>query len=337
MIGQSQSKEMDTKLPLCWYIEKTPSYSRSCIYVAPIYANLYPKIKLLLLVRDPVNQLISFNSYDDTSSNIDTNISTEAKIYNYYKTNLNFYKIRKLCNIVLNKMKHLTGNNNETKISKIGSKKKTNDIGNISEWNNILRYFMTQYLYNAMVKHSINTRDISDRLGLSLAATMHVTSLIFYIYAYDEAFGFGNWNQFRIMQYEWIFDKNTFAENSSNVFNALAIIKCWLQMDISIQFDTDDSSDHNGENYYTSFNAFSRCPDVFFGSQRYYNQLKFLINQEKAKRKLNSKTKKTVVDTYHRELLANFYEPLVKLFLVLMKQRKEVLLGGWVQWQTFLT
>ena len=55
-------KNDKSQLPVCWFVEKAPSYTRRAHIVAPVFANILPQIKVLMLARDPLHQVLSYVS-----------------------------------------------------------------------------------------------------------------------------------------------------------------------------------------------------------------------------------------------------------------------------------
>ena len=59
-----------------------------------------------------------------------------------------------------------------------------------------------------------------------------------------------------------------------------------------------------------------------------------LLEQD-SQHKSNSQTKGYQMSDNYKNKLLNFYKPMVDVFLLVLQQRSELLLGEWVQWNGY--
>ena len=320
----NNSYSFDKSWPYCWFYEKG-SNVRMAFMIAPIFANKLGQTRTLMIVREPLKQLVSFVQLDiDTLTRHSRNPrnSRNSKnsgsdylgryLWNFYQENEAFGYIQEQSALLLDKLIYLqsienNNNNNDNKLLL-----KSDYLIN----SNATKEFLQIYLYHATVRSDIYIDDkfsLETRHGKAFTMSMYFVSLIFYLYAYDESFGYKNWNQFRVIQFEWLYGKDKIS-GESNMFNAICTIKCWLQTNKEI-----------------INNPFKNCPIIFGNDRNYYNKKKKSLNQ-RSKTKRNSITHSTLTNQY-KEKFEQFYHPITKLFLLLLNHRKEILLGEWKPWE----
>ena len=283
--------------PICWFFEKGANV-RSAYKVAPIFANLLIETKTLMIVRNPLKQLISYVTLDFENRGLNNTYNIDEFMYKFYQNKTSFLYIKKQIKYLLTNLTYINTSPNEINENLINSK--------------IILNFFKNYLYEALVKCSLyidGTLEIhmkQGRIEKAFGATTHAIPLLFYIYAYDESFGYNNWNQFRIIQYEWLYNQNNF-------FNGLSVIKCWLQTNIEIKND-----------------AFNKCPQIFYNNKKYFDKIKIKIDQL-SQIKVGHRTH-NIMDEFHKNAFKEFYQPFKQLFLFILQKRPQLLLGEWIDW-----
>ena len=159
-------------------------------------------------------------------------------------------------------------------------------------------------------------------------------SIIFWIYSFDEKYGFSNfngngydWNQFRVIQHEWMY---------SNLPQSLATIKCWLQYNKQMKFDnTGDINSNNIDHENNQLDIFEKCPQIFFNDKKYYFDVnkKIIPADKRQKRTLPKKYKqRNVSNAATKALFDNYYLPCNKALHYLLNHRRYLLLGNWIEW-----
>ena len=73
----------------------------------------------------------------------------------------------------------------------------------------------------------------------------------------------------------------------------------------------------------------SVCSKVFHENNNYYNKLWRIFNKTKAN-KVKHWSMKSDVDSDYKSIFANFYQPCVESLLILIEQRREVVMGNWI-------
>ena len=209
-----------------------------------------------------------------------------------------------------NRLRNMNNNNNNNNLNNCNCNNGSSLQFDYLLDSNATKDFLKIYLYEAVIKSDIFIGvDSSSRHKKAFTTSLYFVSLIFYLYSYDEAFGYKNWNQFRVIQFEWLYGTNEIT-GDSNMFNALSSIKCWLQTDKEII-----------DNY--NNNPFENCPIIFGNDRNYYNKKKNILDNL-SRRKVNSKTHTSLTDEYENKF-EQFYYPIKQLFLLLLNHRMETM------------
>ena len=301
----SNNTSNDSNIPYCWFFEKG-SNVRQAFMIAPIFANKFKHTKTLMIVRDPFKQMISYSSLDfDThiaSQNKYSNMSILEYMWNFFEKHESFGFIHKQAVLLLHNLTY--SNYNLTNVSNNGNGNNIDPLLN----SQAMKSFLKTYLYEATVNDTIYLDSGSwSRISRAFTTSMYFPCLVFYLYAYDQAFGYKNWNNFRVIQFEWLYGKDL-NNGNSNMYIGLSAIKCWLQTDKDI-----------------STNPFENCPIIFRNDKQYFDQMKQTFDNL-ASKKRNSKTHTLFTGEYKLKF-DRFYTPIKQLFVLLLKHRKEILLG----------
>ena len=151
-----------------------------------------------------------------------------------------------------------------------------------------------------------------------IGAPMIFPILMTYVLAYDEVYGFRNWNKYRIIQSEWLFSDLAIADG---------FIKCWVQTNKQLTVEMIENS-KNG--------VFDKCSEIYFNDRNYYISLHEHLRNDQNKKE-NSKVKdsnKLPSDSnQYGRMFADFFEPCTQALYSLMATRKELLIGGWIDWK----
>ena len=319
--NKNQESELYNKLktmnePICWLIEKDVTKSRRAYLIAPIYANLLPKTKVLMIVREPIAQMISFvtktsnlNSKHIVHSKYKSDVA--AWMYKYYIQDIVYSKIRQGC-------KDLFENLTQLNTSQLKKELTVNFLNS-----KMIKNFFKLYLYYGAALDSLDIME-GNRQDKSFSTTVHIAPFLLFIYSYDEVFGYNNYSNFRLIQHEWLY---------SNLFQGLVTIKCWLQTNKEIKLDVDNMDNYNTMYMY----MYDECHEIFFDSKEYYNEMKkYFVDKKTMDYKINSKTPigYRINEEYEQKLI-QFYKPMVQLLIFVVKQRHELLLGQWNEWNKY--
>ena len=329
-IDDDDNNNNDIK-PVCWFVEKVAQYARIGYKIGPIYANFLPKIKLLMLVRNPIKQMVSYATpyYDEIShkngkrfarpknrrNNLSRRIlsdsntkynSIEEYLYILYTENAAFNKIRQECIYLYQ---------NLTKLEKNGV---NYDLTTNFLNSDVIKQYFKVFLYESEVNDTLGTylKKTSDAHKV-FSLTVHVSSLLLYIYAYDEVFGYLKWNQFRVVQYEWLY---------GNMMQVLTSIKCWLQTDTQINLNQLKTIAKNDDT------LFVQCPQVFYNDRNYFEHMEQVFAERINVKERHWSHATHTTDEIYVQKFEKYFKPFVKTLLYVLKQRPEVLLGGWVDW-----
>ena len=283
-----------------------------------------------MIARNPIKQMISWvtDGYKEyieslntyawqsltlTNKNNINNVSLEQWMHKYIihhdsNKNIGYKAISNQCKQFNNKFS-LLGNNHK-------------HYNHDQDWmNQEYKIFVGKYLYQTKVLNSIFGKDSHDRQETFFEVTVLFPALLMFIYNYDETFGLKNWNNFRLIQYEWLY------YNSKTMMDGLTIIKCWLQMNNDLKYTyTFDFKDINVVDQ-----SFDKCSKVFHENKNYYNQLKNIFNKTK-ENKVKHWSMKNDVDARYKKFFVNFYQPCVESLLILIEHRREVVMGSWLPW-----
>ena len=322
--------ERDKNLPVCWFFEKAPIYVRKAYRTSIIFSNFLPKIKTFMLVRNPIKHMISYTSIqykkshihiDDDDKKISKKESLEQWMYNFLQTKYNtidsntnetigYSAVIQQCNLFADKLKFEFDHENEKWI--------------VQQY----KQFIGAYLYQAKVLNVIFSRDILDRQESMFAATVIFPAVLMFVYNYDEKFGYKNWNNFRIIQFEWLYSKH--------MNDALSMIKCWLQTgdDMKQSFDFDMHSNkkiNHGNNDKAFYQSYNKCPKVFFNSKKYYKHVSNILIDKIPEKKVSWAIQDDISKQY-KQFFIDFFTPCNNALSVLIQHRPEVLLGLWKPW-----
>ena len=298
-------------------MDKAPQYQRQAV-ISILLANYFPKIKIIMTIRNPIQQMWSYinhfpKKYGVKQSALKQNAENERKRVlslvwkNVVLKSSSLNVIRNACikfnndinsifGLDLNsggfRSQHRRNNKNDVIESLISAYKEFVAVY-LYEWTGLQgRYFGNKYDYGVII------------------SPMAFASILMYVYAYDEALGFGNWNQLRLIQSEFMFD---------HLSQSLEMIKCWLQTNKQINWF--EEMDYNS------------CTEIYYNNDNYYHQLNEKLNDIQ-NIKINSKTHKTTINDNDR-IVAQFkgyFSPCNDALYALIGHRNELLLGQWLDW-----
>ena len=257
-----------------------------------------------MLAREPIRQMISYVSH--YFSRVRTNLSLDSWIYEYISDHYNtgYKDILDQCTIFANTFE-TSSNTNDNMIN-------NNNNNNNNDWSTMeYRKFIIKYLYQARVVDTIFAQEYKNRRQSIFESTVIFPALLMFVYNYDEKFGYSNWNQFRLVQFEWLY--------SQHMNHGLSMIKCWLQTD-----RTPTASDN--------YNGFHDCPQIFYNDRQYFNNISNLLTSKIGAR-ANSRAIEDDVNQEYKQFFIDFFQPCNRALVSLIQHRPEILLGEWVYWE----
>ena len=294
---------MTNNQPICWFIEKDVRKGRKGYLMGPLFANVLPKQKVILLVREPSKQTISFVSEGNTANDID------SRMYQVYTSHKQYLQLRQAAMDMYNDLEKLSDESLKKELT-------TNFLNS-----KIMKRYFKTYYYKAAVD-DVLTIDSGKREDKSFSTTVHISSFLLFLYAYDEAFGYNNYNNFVLIQHEWLY---------SDIIDGLVTIKCWLQTGKRLHTDrTSIINEKNDKDY-----NYNQCKRIWFDNKDYYNEMIDFF-EKRTNYKVNAWTHKgfemrqEYIEKFHA-----FYKPFVNAFLIVLQQRQEVLLGKWIDWKGY--
>ena len=303
--------------PVCWFLEKSPDYARKAYMTSIIFSNLLPKTKTLMLAREPIKQMISYvsNFFEHENRYATLTSSLDESMYNYLNRHYDtgYKDILKECTIFANTFKNISININ----TNIGVDDDDDDDDVIDKnWITMqYRKFLLKYLYQAVILDNIFAENKKNREEATFETTVIFPAVLLFVYNYDETFGYSNWNQFRLVQFEWLY--------TQYMNDRLAMIKCWLQTDDEFKFDKSTTD---------RFNGFDDCPRVFYHDKQYYDHVSSVLDV-KATDKENSKSIEQDVGDQYKDFFVNFFKPCNNALFTLVHHRQDILIGQWTNWQ----
>ena len=325
--------------PVCWFFEKAPSYVRRAYADSIILANFLPKMKAIMLARNPIKQMISYVSDEYRELGVYNKKSLEAWMYNFIKRHnrnsrfankngnrnvtVGFPAILEQCKSFSNKFATKNNNKNQN-----GDDYKYNDSYLWDEKSILQEYkeFIGGYLYQAKVLNTI-LGDGQVRKTSFFETTVIFPAVLMFVYNCDETFGFKNWNNFRLIQFEWLY--------SEFMNDGLSMIKCWLQTgdDMKHSFNFSMNSDYGSrtgdDNAF--YQSYYKCPKAFFNDKKYYKDISNVLIS-KISVKTGSWAIQNDISNEYKQFFIDFFTPCNNALVTLLNQRPEVLLGQWIQW-----
>ena len=288
-----------------------------------------------MIARHPIKQMISWTSSgykmyvkakNNSKCNMDPNCITKT-FENWMKDYITGIEKKSPStagyNAILNECKTFT--NSFTTINDNDDDANIDNINNINNINNIdwimqqYKHFIGQYLYHAKSKgNNVFSFGSVDRRRTFFQVTVLFPALLMFIYNYDEMFGYKNWNNFRLIEYEWLY------YDAQHMNDGLTMIKCWLQTG-------DDLSNKFNFNNFTIDESYYKCPKVFHYNKKYYDKLTDIF-MEKKEHKFKSWAIQTDIDNQNKQFFLDFYRPCTQAMVTLINQRKEIQMGGWIPW-----
>ena len=302
-----------TTIPFCWLVDKSPGDAESP-WQSLLYSYYYPKMKFLAIARHPIDQVLSIAWHESKKWKKKHGIfysfkSMEALVYNFiekYWIKNGVINLQNQCQKFVNLFENKDDNDDVFKYKYI------------SQSQNIVK----NILYQVFVTKNSPGLDYSlpkleQTFSIILKNPNTLPFFLFWIYIYDERFGYKNWNQFRIIQHEWMF---------KNLPLSLGIIKCWLQTDkqFNININVNDSDI-----------LFTQCSQAYFNNKEYYDSINKIFDQ-KSNVKLAQRAKNKTITTTSASTIQKivpFYKPCSDGLTHLLQYRKELLLGNWIEYK----
>ena len=297
----------------CWLYQKTPGANE---IFSIIYSNYIPTIKIFMIARYPVKQLFSiifkWHTRYGISSNYDINNKNNISIYKYIYNHLNKHINQSGMNLIQIECKKFINFYDQS----VAMRMNLSNIELLKELKNRYQKMIKLILYQKYVKN-LDAKDIDTMKDLDTKSALKLMDLpkkavifhkiLFWIYAYDEKYGFYSniWNQFRIIQHEWMFN---------DVSKSFGVIKCWLQYNKQIIFDNHDNINANNDNLY----LFEECNQIYFNNKNYFKYVNNRINIGTKNNKASSTSKNKFkvnaeIDNKTKQLFDNYYLNLLSL------------------------
>lgn len=279
---------------------------------ALIFSNYFAQMKVFIVVRNPTERLqsiLNFGGIQKTmfemyqSSPMYENNCQKYNLTRYqciFKTRYsnnntadykNHHQIDKQCLIFSQQLDLLNSNNGE------------NDVKHFQIYHNFVAEMLCQiYLSNKKV-------------------TRLVAFIIFWTYIYDEKFGFKNWNQLKLIQFDWIFNDLSLS---------IGIVNCWIQLNL-------DSTVLNQFSDISDIKMYQQCKRAYFENKKYFNSAnQLLIQQQNVKRfHADYDLKKDQFTQDDKRKFTNhvFYSCNKALYSILRTRMDQLLLGQWLPWE----
>eukprot|EP01083_Nonionella_stella_P070187 187667_1 len=235
-------KHIDETLKYCHFIESSPTYIRNPL-VGVMYAMNMPSVKLLGIIRNPVNMWWSY-SWHYFSHLVSKTRDGVSKMEQWiFNSKLNARPQ------IWPAFKQLTGG-----CASINSKSKGMDYKH--KFARFYREYMALYLKLKLVDKHIEPKVRREPDAMLYSALIFPT-LLFWIEAYDEVYGRNienEWNNLRFVQFEWLYS------NQKESFN---MIHCWITYGVyECPFTTDNTFENVLRKEHKSYGNYS---DVWKG------------------------------------------------------------------------
>ena len=206
-------QDMYKQAKYCYLIEKGPSYLNSP-WVAAIYSLLLPRIKVIGLIRNPVNHVWSnywaFGQIrDENDAHFESDISKiEKYILDKFMHSFSFNALRDFCIEMNVGYKQLN----------LSSKSVTDNDWNMERYNRMRDEYYLNFMGLYLKLRFIEPMDIL--IGLRddgfIWFPLQIIHLLFWLNSYDEH---GIYNNLKIIQSEYFFGNINLARNE---------VRCWL-------------------------------------------------------------------------------------------------------------
>ena len=311
----------------CWLIEKFVGLVDT-FAPAIMYSTYFPKLKVFTIFRNPTDRLVSRMHFGVQEKKylkmkqilIEKNMTREQYVYHthfydspnitkstYYKLN---HEIDQQC-LLFSQLLDWIEINQSNYDNKYSDNNNYNVMSTImSAQRDVVDVFVSRAAYDSRQRGRGG-----NEFDRPLTAWM-----IYWIYVYDIMFGYDNWNQFRIIQFDWLY---------GDVPRGLGAIKCWLQLNkqISIENELRDIR---------RIDIFEHCPEIYFNNKEYFKG----VND-----KIVGSTTKRAHGEYHSDPLTKIdrlnydkmFYPCTKALVSLIKKRRNILLGQWHPWSLNIT
>lgn len=189
----------------CYYIEKTPIYARTP-WIPIIYSNMMPKVKLITIIRNPINHIWSnvfaFTAKGRSKSNIKKGLNyIEHWIIDQIKESFSFNKLSKICKDINIKWNQLKNEDKELRHSIL------------------IKNEYKQYVVEYLKLKFVSPRDINrgTRQQMFIWAPVLLPNFLIGLLSYE--YELGIYNHFKMIQFEYIY---------SNTADAMSQIRCWI-------------------------------------------------------------------------------------------------------------
>ena len=315
----------------CWLVEKFTGlvFNYEMAIVSAIY---FPKLKIFAMIRNPTNRLISlmyfgkadekYRSMITTFNNLDITRAEYVYKHEFYSNNKNI-TTKDGWNLVYSKDYQM---NHEIDQQCLIFSQKLENIGNNYSIDN----------YDIIIDKNANNTDI-DRNEIMLSERALVRKIfdqktlqtnrllawmILWTFVYDKLFGYDNWNQFRMVQFEWFFD---------NVARSMGVIKCWLQLNKQVKIEKIDNNDDKKKDISTD-DIFEQCPEIYFNDKKYFHQINKQLKLESKNKRAHGNYDGDPLTKHDRMNFDQVFYPCNQAFFSLLRKRRHLLLGEWIQW-----
>ena len=302
----------------CWLVEKFVGIVKN-VNVPIAFATYLPKLKVFAIIRNPTNRLVSllhFGKKDKEYAAIDYKIEKSGltREQHYYRNE--FYQDMRMKNGRLSHSSDYT-RNHAIDIQCLTFSDKLEDIHS-----------------NTNIDGNINSdelmspeREIARTIFKEPDSNRMMAWMIVWTFIYDKMFGYDNWNQFRMVQFEWFYQ---------NVPRSMGVVKCWLQLNKQIGVTPNNNKNKNKFEI-TEIDVFKQCPQIYFNNKKYFEKInKRFKTQSKVKRAHANYDTNPLTKTDRNNFNEVFY-PCNKALFSLLRQRMSLLLGQWIDWGLNIT
>ena len=290
--------------PDCWLFQKY-THLLNRYHLAIIFVNIFPRLKIFIIVRNPTDREVSQLHFGQT--NIKLTGQNIESIHNMTREEFIFEK------------KYIGKNSQDMKTNLIIDEQCLqfvqdlkilqfkSDVENV-DCDEILFVYKKMAVQLLKQKYMNTTQTMnSNRLA---------PKIIYWTYIYDEKFGYRNWNQFRIVQFDWLY---------RNLTQSMGVIKCWLQM--NKQFD-----ENNVDVDVDDIDLFQQCGEIYFNDLEYFKSVNRKLINESHIKVAHAKYDKDPLTLQDRKNFNSIYYPCNRALDALIETRKEILLGNWIPW-----
>ena len=204
--------QQDLPVPYCYFIEKGPSQCRAA-RVPILYANLVPRAKLILIIRNPAYHVMSATVAFGPRHNQETPTERKRMVIQRIAATRGFMNLTAMCRMINTRWGEL----------------EADGVRGAERWWKMKRYykeFLVVYFRRRLVGKP-GTSDIG-RPRKTILVSFTFPEFLVAVFAYDEVLGnmvpvpgrdLVEITSYRVVQFEWLYE---------DVGRSMKVIKCWM-------------------------------------------------------------------------------------------------------------